>query len=787
MNIGVFVCGCNESISSNIDTERVAEEAETLENVSFADSHAHLCSLAGKDAFRNAIKEHELDRLVIVACSPKLHEDDFRQWASEVGMNPYCVEIVNAREQIAWVYGDRENATEAAISLMKGAVAKARLLEPLEPIRVDVKPACLVIGGGVAGIQAALDVADNGFKVYLVEREPFMGGKAAWFSKIFPLRECEETCVGDCPHCLLFPEFKEVLQNPRIHLFLRSEVINVDGYVGNFRVTIRMRPANVDSDKCVYCSECSKVCPVSVPDENNYGMQTRKAIYLPSTGVVPRSYILDDRNCGHFTGGECARNPLCVQACKFDAIDIDAKEKEVEVDVGAIVVATGFEHFDPSGKKELSCEHPRVITAPEFERLAAHTGPTGGEIVIDGVKPERVAFISCVGSREKDGNEYCSRVCCIFTAKQAHMIHEKMDGGDVVVYYADMRAYGKGFEEFFNRVRAEGVEYRRRELDDEILVTEENGGLVVKARGYEDYECDLIVLSNGAVPAASSDRLSTLLRVQRSPNGFFREQHPALSPMKATLAGIFLAGCAQGPKDIPDSVAQASGAAAQAVAFLSRDRILVEPPTANVTRSKCASCLTCVRVCPFGAIDFASGTFIDVIPALCEGCGICTAECPGKAILLPNNEDRHILASLETSVAGMEEPALVAFCCDHGAYDAADLSGMLRMSYPSRFRIIRVPCSGKVEIHHILRAIELGADAVAVVGCKDGNCHYRSGSEIARTRVNAARRLLREIGIDEDRVRMFNVSPSLADEFAEIARTMANRGTVPAPSRTVGA
>ncbi|MFQ5909533.1 MAG: FAD-dependent oxidoreductase [Thermoplasmata archaeon] len=652
--IGVYICDCGLNIAATVDTQEVTEHASTLPNVVVARNYKYMCSDPGQNLIKEDIKKYDLNRVVVASCSPRMHEPTFRAAVAEFGMNPFLFEMANIREHCSWIHKDRGRATEKAKRLVELSVARAALLEPLETRDVGVTPTVLVIGAGVAGSRAARDIADRGYDVYLVEREPFMGGKAAWFSKIFPLRECEETCVGDCPHCLLFPEFKEVLQNPRIHLFLRSEVINVDGYVGNFRVTIRMRPANVDSDKCVYCSECSKVCPVSVPDENNYGMQTRKAIYLPSTGVVPRSYILDDRNCGHFTGGECARNPLCVQACKFDAIDIDAKEKEVEVDVGAIVVATGFEHFDPSGKKELSCEHPRVITAPEFERLAAHTGPTGGEIVIDGVKPERVAFISCVGSREKDGNEYCSRVCCIFTAKQAHSVRRKLPDAEIAVYYTDVRTFGKGHEEFYTRVLDEGVEYRHRELDDPLEVVIKDDNIVVRCEGHEDFTADLVVLATGMVPRPDTADLCRLLNLSLSGDGFFMEAHPKLRPIDTFTDGIFLAGCCQAPKDIADSMAQSSGAAARACGILSKETLGLSVETAFADET-CIGCGTCVEVCQFSAVALEE---VDeklraiVNDALCKGCGTCIAACPSGAMQQRHFTDRQILAMIEALAGG---------------------------------------------------------------------------------------------------------------------------------------
>jgi heterodisulfide reductase subunit A len=699
-----------------------------------------------------------------------MHEETFRQWASEMDVNPFCVDMVNVREHIAWAQDDKEKATEAALAVMKGAVAKARLTEPLEPKKVPVEKSCLVVGGGVAGIQAALDVADNGFKVYLLDKEPSIGGKMAQLDKTFP--------TLDCSACILTPKMVDAARHPNIELVTYAEVKDVSGHVGDFNVRVNLKPRYIDMDKCVGCGLCATECRMAgrIDSEFDMDLGKRGAAYIPFPQAVPLKYLIDPETCLMLTKGKCGKSPKCVDACAREAVNFEDTEKEIDLHVGTIILSTGYDFYDPAEKPNLGLEHEGVITGMDFERLVNASGPTGGEFLINEKKPKKAAFIQCVGSRERDGNQYCSRYCCMYTAKQAHMIHEKMHGGETVVYYTDMRAYGKGFEEFFTRVRAEGIDYRRRELDEDLLITKENGGIVVKAKGHPDYHCDLVVLSNGGVATADSGFLADTFKIKRSGDGFFQEQHPSLRPVDAMHAGIFLAGCAQGLKDIPDSVAQASGAAAQAVGILGKDHILTQPPTAGITRAKCSSCLSCVRVCPYDAINHADGTYIDVIPVLCEGCGLCTAECPGKAITLPNNEDRHILASLETvmSIPADGSPA-VAFICDHGAYEAADMGGMLGMRYPHEFRTIRVPCTGKVEVEHILRAIEGGAGAVAVVGCKDGNCSHRTGSDIARIRVNEARKLLSEIGLDEERVKMFNVSTSLADEFVNVAKLMVQK------------
>ena len=652
--IGVYICDCGLNIAATVDTKKVTEHASQLPHVVLAKNYKYMCSDPGQSLIKDDIKEHDLNRVVVASCSPRMHEPTFRAAVAEAGMNPFLFEMANIREHCSWIHKDMEAGTEKAKRLVELSVARAALLESLDTTEVGVTQAALVIGAGVSGMRAAKDIAARGFPVYLVEREPYMGGQAAWFSKVFPLRRCEEDCVGDCPPCLLVPEFKEVLENPNIHLFLNSEVVNLDGYVGNFRATIRRRPAYVDAERCVLCGKCTDVCPVSVPNEKNLGMDERKAIYLPSAATVPQSYVLDGANCGHFTRGQCSSSPLCVQACKFDAIDLNEGEETTEVDLGAVVVATGFEHFDPSGKSELSCEHSRVITAQQFERLSSHLGPTGGEIVIDGVKPERVAFISCVGSREKDGNEYCSRVCCMYTAKQAHSVWRKLPDAKVAVYFTDVRTFGKGHEEFYARVLDEGVEYRHRELDYPLEVAINDDNITVKSDGHEDFPADLVVLATGLVPRADATEVSRLLNLSLSGDGFFMEAHPKLRPIDTFTDGIFLAGCSQGPKDIVDSMAQSSGAAARACGILSKETLGLGAETA-FSDETCIGCGTCVEVCQFSAVALEE---VDeelraiVNDALCKGCGTCIAACPSGAMQQRHYTDRQILAMIEALAGG---------------------------------------------------------------------------------------------------------------------------------------
>ncbi|UCD91759.1 MAG: CoB--CoM heterodisulfide reductase iron-sulfur subunit A family protein, partial [Methanobacteriota archaeon] len=449
-------------------------------------------------------------------------------------------------------------ATEKARSLVSTSVARAATIEPLIPDEIEVTPAAMVIGGGVAGIQAALDIADNGFKVYLVEREPSIGGKMAQLDKTFP--------TLDCSACILTPKMVDAARHPNIELVTYADVKNVKGSIGNFTVRVLKKPRYVDIDKCIGCGQCAEACRMKgrILNEFDEDLGKRGAAYIPFPQAVPLKYLIDPESCLLITKGVCGKTLLCADACKPEAIDFDQKPEEVDYEVGAIVVATGYDLYDAKLKKNLGYkELDGVINGMDFERLICSNGPLEGDFSVNGKKPKSAAFISCVGSREKDGNHHCSRFCCMYTAKQAHMIKERVGDGNVIVYYTDMRAFGKDFEEFFSKVKSERIDYRRRELDSELNIEKKGDGLVVKAKGYPDFDTDLVVLSVGATPVEGTGYLSNALNIQISPDGFFRESHPVLRPADAMSPGIFLAGCAEGPKDIPDSVAQASAAAAR--------------------------------------------------------------------------------------------------------------------------------------------------------------------------------------------------------------------------------
>lgn len=645
MRIGVYLCHCGINIKATVDVAKLTKFAEKLPDVKVARDYLYLCSDPGQNLIKKDLEEFQLDRVVVAACSPRMHELTFRNVLGSAGLNRYLFEMANIREQCSWVHQEKKTATEKAQSILAASVQKVALLEPLTEKEVSVTPAVLVIGGGIAGIQAALDIADAGYKVYLVEKDPSIGGHMIQLDKTFP--------TLDCSACILTPKMSEVGNHPNVELISYAEVADVKGYVGNFEVTVRKKPRYIDETKCNACGLCVSYCPIEIPNPYNLNLSKMKSIYIPYAQAVPACYLIDPESCRYLLKNECKQ---CEQVCRgLKAIDFKQKDQAITIQVGAIIVATGFDTFDPKQKPEFGYGlYPNVITGLEFERLVNASGPTMGEIVIKGKKPQEVVFIQCVGSRDKTvGNEYCSRVCCMYTAKQAHLVREKIPDAQLTIFYMDVRAFGKGFEEFYNRVKLEGVKYRRGNPSE---IYQQGDKLIVKAEDtllgeLVEVEADLVVLAVGLVPSKSTEAVSKLLKLSRSPDQFLLEAHPKLRPVDTASDGIFLAGCCQGPKDIPDTVAQASGAASKALILISQEKVKTEAQTSIVNEALCRGCGFCVAVCPYGAIEPKAiekagevKQVASVNDALCKGCGMCVPTCFSGAIQQKSFTDDQLLS-----------------------------------------------------------------------------------------------------------------------------------------------
>jgi len=656
--IGVYVCHCGLNIAGVVDVEKVTEYAAKLPDVAVARHYTYMCSDPGQRMIQEDIKAQKLDRVVIATCSPRMHEETFRKAVAEAGLNPYLLEIVNLREHVSWAHShERKKATKKAMDLVKMGVARAKLLEPLEKRKVKVERNVLVVGGGIAGMQSALDLANAGFKVYLVEKSPSIGGRMAQLDKTFP--------TLDCSACILTPKMVDVAKHPNVTLLTNSEVTGVSGFVGNYEVTVTRRPRYVEEAKCVGCELCTQVCPVKVADKFNENLGQTRAICIYSSHAVPKVAIIDPKNCLRLKTKKKEVCGKCLQACEAEAINFEQKPETLKLKVGGVIIAVGSEVFDASKMPEFGYgRFKNVISNIEFERISDASGPTSGKIVspLTGQAPKTIAFIQCVGSRDKRFHEYCCRVGCMVALKQAILAREKI-GEDVRIYvcYIDLRSFGKGYEEFYRRARdldidfVDGVPSEIHCAQDGTLyfdVFEKGTNKLIEIRA------DLVVLANGLVPSGDVTRVNELFHASRSADGFLLEAHPKLRPLESSTAGIFLAGACQGPKDIPDTVAQASGAAAKIVDLLSSGEIELEPLKAFVDKDLCSGCRVCESVCPFLAIEMKPEVVdgeerlrAEVIEALCQGCGACCVACPTGAVRAKHFTDEQVLAQVEAACA----------------------------------------------------------------------------------------------------------------------------------------
>ncbi|MBU3090646.1 CoB--CoM heterodisulfide reductase iron-sulfur subunit A family protein [Clostridium sp. CF011] len=654
--IGVFVCWCGSNIAATVDIDKVIKEAEKMPGVVYAKDYQYMCSEVGQNLIKNAIKEQKLDRVVVASCSPRMHEATFRKAAKAAGLNPYLLEVANIREHCSWIHKDKEIATPKAIALVRAAVAKATLNSELVPGKIDVTKRALIIGGGIAGIQTALDIAEAGYQVDIIEKSPSIGGKMSQIDKTFP--------TLDCSACILTPKMVDAASHPNINIYTYSELESVKGYVGNFEATINQKTRSVDMDKCTGCGVCAEKCPSKkAKNEFNEGLNNRGAIYMPFAQAVPNVPVIDREQCIKFKTGKCG---LCEKVCTAGAIDFSQEDTKMTKQYGAIVVCTGYDliGLDKFGEYQYG-EHPDVITSLEFERLTNAAGPTAGHLVCPSNHrvPKKVVFIQCVGSRDKSsrGKPYCSKICCMYTAKHAMLLKDHYPDMEAYVFYIDVRTPGKNFEEFQRRAVEEyGVHYIKG-MVGKVFPNGENlqvNAIDASTGETVQIDADLVVLAAATKAKDDATTIKRILGISTDTNNFFTEAHPKLRPVETHSAGIYLAGACQGPKDIPETVAQASAAAAKVIGVLSKDKLVNNPCVSEVDESICSGCLACTKICPYDAISSSTievkenGKTITKIvakvnEALCQGCGGCTVACRPGAIDLKGFTNKQILAEVD--------------------------------------------------------------------------------------------------------------------------------------------
>jgi heterodisulfide reductase subunit A len=763
--IGVFICGCGGNISKTVDVESLGEKVKKIEDVAFVEVTHFTCSKLNLESIKNAIKEKELGGMVVSACSPHMHETLFKNVAQEAGLNPYLVVQVNLREQCSWIHDDKELGTQKALDLVRAGVLRARELEALESTKVDINKNVLIIGGGIAGITSSLQLAQSGYQVTLLERNPSIGGHMAQLSKTYP--------TLDCSPCILAPKMADLSIHPNITLLTCSEVVGVEGSPGNFQVKISRKPKGVITELCLCCGECSEECPVEVENEFDEGLYKRKAIYKPFPQAVPPSYVIDFDNCT-----ECG---ACVDACPVAAVNLEDEEKQTKLDVGVIIAATGFDLFDPMSLTEYHFEHPDVISAMQMERLFINEAAEGKVLkrLSDGKRVKKVAYLLCVGSRDVNkGVAHCCKVGCTYAIKHSVQLREYFRYMDVWVYYLDIRASTRGCEEFYMRAQDEYKVNFVKSRGAEVVPSE--NGLVVRGEDVAageilENEYDLVVLCPAILPASKNDNLAKILKIPMGFDGFIAEKHPKLDPVSTHRVGIFSAGCALGPKDIHECVTDANSAAAKAIEFIGDGTMIMDPIKAFIIPENCTKCGNCVPVCPVSAITIEPEISLDSFA--CTGCGGCIPECNDNALDMHHYTNTQILAEISGILEGKEEggeTVILGFFGDRLSYTAADSAGTARMHYSPEIRIIRVPSAARVSLNHILYAFSKGADGILLSDEEGGEL-----SEVIEKRLEEYRGKMEELGIKKDRLQFmpmllptFKVMPKMIDMFVKKVKKM---------------
>jgi len=766
MRIGVYVCHCGGNISEVIDVKQIVSFAEKQPDVVIARDYEHMCSELGQKIILDDIKKYKLDRVVISACSPQFHGNTFMNTLENGGLSPYVLEMANIREQCAWPHFSVPfEATEKAKELTAMALAKVKLDRPIQRKFIPIGKRVLIIGAGIAGIQAALDLGDAGFEVYLVEKAPTIGGKMAKLSRTFP--------TEDCAACILTPKMADVANHSNIKLFTLSEIEEINGFLGNFKVTINKKPRYVNEDKCVACGICAEKCPKEISNEFNEGLDNRKAIYIPCDFAVPYKYLIDEKNCLYLRKGRCR---ICEKSCPQNAIEFGQKQEKINITVDTIIVATGYDVFDATQKKEYGYgEYENVVTALELERMIVYQ--VGGRPLRKIGK--RIAFIQCVGSRDEQvGRENCSRICCMYATKLSQLLKRGDPKRDVYVFYTDLRAYGKGFEEYYKRAQRSGVKFIRGRVA-EVIEDPKSKKITLKVedtltRQIIESEFDLVVLSIGLVPSAGTNKVAEILKLAKSPDGFLQEAHPKFKPVDTLVEGVFIAGCVQGPKDIPDTVAQASAASSRAIRIMNKGQFEMAPIKVFVHKELCDGCRLCVNHCPANAISVLE--IANINEALCRGCGSCIAYCPNDALDLSYYENNQLLAQIKASLEDKKEDGVrvLVFADDVCTYRLADNVGISKITYSPNTRIIRVPSGSRVTPKLILNAFKLGADGVFIGECEQKASPYPNSVAEVERNVKIVRNILDEEGIEPDRVRWAAFVTVMLKGFTNSVNTLAD-------------
>jgi heterodisulfide reductase subunit A len=776
--VGVFLSDCGKQLSEILDFDALTSFVKAVPNVALIARGSEFWRGKGLQTIVDAVKGGKINRVVVAESLTKISDVNIVQAVEDAGLNSYLVEVIDLKDHCAWPHRKTpKEATEKAKAMLLSAIERAKLLEPIEKLEFPALKSALIIGGGIAGMQTAVDLADLGFEVNLIEKTPFLGGLSARVGRFFPTDDCAiciqppssdvKTITHTSRKCVYRSGFSEI---PNLNILTNASVVAVEGVPGNYKVTVEKKPRYVDADKCVACDKCVSVCPVETPDGYNANLENRKAIYINVPAVHPQVYVIDEDACKFH---ECAK---CVEVCPTNAIDLDQKTEQVTLNVGSIVVATGFREFDSSAIKEYHYDdYPDVITNLAIIRPS------------DGTPAKKIVFVQCAGSRDRRYNPYCSSICCMISLKNASLIKEANPDAEISICYIDIRTTGREHEYYYERARDMGIRFIKGR-PTEIYNDVEKGKLIVDVedallKRFLDLEADLVVLATSMIPAEGTAELAEILGLDLEADGFFKEYNAKLRPTETKQKGIFLCGGATFPKDAPTASLHAHSAAMKATKFLTSGKIVKDQRTAIINEDYCGDCEFCPVTCPYGAISLETTDeehFVArVNDLLCEGCGVCVGTCPLNAIELRHSRPGQMAAQMNAlmSVNGTSKPLVLAFCCQECGHTAVDSSGMAKMEYPANVRIIKVPCAGIVRVNQVLEAFKAGAQAVMIVGCKADGCHYEVGSQKTEKRMDLAKVLLKEYGIEPERLELFNMVFIEGAQFAEAAKMMTERAT----------
>ena len=759
--IGVFLCHCGDNIAGTVNIDELKDKLSKDPQLVVRDS-MFLCSEAGQNHILETLDEEDIDRVVIASCSPKHHGEIFKN-CIEKRLNPFMWEMANIREQCSWVHPDMAHGTRKAHALIRGAIEKVKHHEPIGSIEVPVNREVLVIGAGIAGMHASLEMADKDFKVYLVEKEAAIGGNMTRLGRTFP--------TDDCSMCTVSPIMNKVSSHPNIEIFTSSEVVERSGRPGDYRLTIKIHPRYVDVDKCTSCGLCTEKCPVTIPSKYDLGLSETKAIHTPFDQSVPNAAFIEEEFCLKLNEDRCG---ICQKVCPVDAIDFNQSTVLKEVRVGAIIVATGYEQMDLSGT-EYNFEHPDVITGMELERMITPAGPTSGKIICpsDGRIPNKVTFIQCAGSRDRRHKEYCSNICCMYSIKNAMIVRAKIPDAEINMCYIDIRAGGRRYEEYYRKFREKNV---RMILGRPSEIMDSPDGKLffdVFDKATEKplrIGSDLIVLATALEPSEGTRKMAEVLNIPYGFDDFLSPLHVKIAPVDTTTKGIFIAGTAQAPKSIQESIVDADAAASRATTLLKNDTATIDLTTAVIDPLKCTGCGLCEEACNYNAI-IPDGNVFTVVDIACKGCGKCVSVCPEDAIEIRHLTREELRAQVD-GILSVDPDSIIAYSTETCGYNAADIAGTNRMEYPPTVKMVKLPCAGRLGVDDLLYPFDKGAKGVLVFACPVGLCHYIDGTQTASEKVREAKRILDERGIDSNRLRFVEILTPAGGMYKKVCTEM---------------